>query len=674
MTRIFHISALVWLAATALFLEFGWSPLPGVFLGIGLLLMTTRIKKLPKSMIVCAGAFFLCMASLSVYQARVIAPSQQYAGTKRTLCGTVTDVISCPNYAMIMVETPSSLPRGFCNVKIQMVDFNNLDVKIGNVINYQVELENNPDKFQSLYSENIRFSGELLSVEKIAQKDSIAVHLANYRNTMSHGITRNLTGDEGTILAAMLFGRTAQIPSAIRRDYARAGIAHLLSISGLHLAVYLSILSIILRSFGLSSRSRGVVTSLGVVVFMILSGFSYPIIRSGMMMILWVIAQMIGRDADAHNSLGLVVVLILFRNPYAVFSVSLQLSYLATLGIITFTKPLAGWICRRFWKINLQDLQNHSAWRYNLLTAVCVPFCANMLTLPVVGRTFGYLSFVSPITNLLLSWLIPIALGGGMLCGFMGLMPGCFLIGRFFGFFAGVSVKYINQTAHWWSHLPYAAIPVTQSHLFLWMAVCTIVGVLLWYQRTASAVKRYAVCLAVVSLLSGTLIHKIIMRNTVLFAVDTYGTTLTCVYGKQAIVIGAPDSFENVENIRSFLDDSGAQTVALLVTQYKQDLSRSPMTQLAIDVPIENVIAMDTAHGFSADVFGRVTVSADRDGTNAIQLKIGEFTIVKEFEQLALPAHILINKNNELAMDARLKATMDDHHYASSVFAVRLTK
>lgn len=674
MTRIFHISALVWLVATALFLEFGWSPLPGIFLGIGLLLMTTMIKKLPKSIMVCAGAFFLCMLSLSVYQAVVIAPSQQYAGTKPTLCGTVTDVISCPNYASVMIQTPNSLSRGLNNVKIQLVDFNNLDVKIGDVINYQVELENNPDKWKSLYSENIRFSGELLSVEKIAQKDSIAVHLAKYRNTMSHGITRNLTGDEGTILAAMLFGRTAQIPSEIRRDYARSGIAHLLSISGLHLAVFLSILTIILRSFGLSSRTRGIITSFGVVVFMILSGFSYPIIRSGLMMILWVIAQIIGRDADAHNSLGLVVVLILIRNPYAVFSVSLQLSYLATLGIITFTKPMAGWICSHFWKMSLQDLQKHSAWRYNLLTAVSVPFCANLLTLPIVGRTFGYLSFVSPITNLLLSWLIPIALGGGMLSGFMGLIPGCYLIGRFFGFFAGVSVKYINQMAHWWSNLPFAAIPVAQSHLFLWMAVCTIIGVLLWYQRTSPAVKRYAVCLAVVSLLCGTLIHKVIMRNTILFAVDTYGTSLTCVYGKQALIIGAPDSFENVENIRSFLDDSGAQKVALLVAQTHADLLKSTMTQLAVDVPIENVIALDTSYGFSADVFGQVKVSADRDGTNAVELKIGELTIVKEFDQLALPAHILINKHNELVIDPRLKATMDDHHYASSVFAVRLNE
>lgn len=672
MTRIFHTAGLVWMAATALFLSNGWNPLPGIFLGAVLLAVMAAARKTPKWMITIAGTFFVCTLSLFVYQAVIIAPSQQYEETKRTLPGTVTDVVTAPNHTSILIRTPSSLPRGLKNTNIQLVDFNGLDVKIGDVINYQVVLEKNPAKKLALYSDNIRFSGMLLGVEKIAQVDSIPVRLAQYRDTMSRGVTRNLTGDEGIILSAMLFGRTAQIPSEIRRDYARSGIAHLLSISGLHLAVFISILSALLRFFPISSRCCGVITSISVVIFMFLAGFSYPVIRSGVMMILWISAQIFGRDADARNSLGLVLIVILLNNPYAVFSVSLQLSYLATLSIVTFTKPMANWISSHFWKTRLQDLQNHSAWRYNLLTAICVPFCANLLTFPVVCHAFGFVSLVAPITNLLLSWLIPIALGGGMLCGLMGLFPGLQLLGRFFGLLAGVSVKYVNQAAKWWSDLEFSAIPVTQSHLFLWAAVCTVVGVVLWHQRASGAVKRYAACLAVITLLAGTFFYQVQMRNSVVFAIDTYGTSLTAAYGRQGLIIGAPDSNNSAENIANFLKDHGVTKISLMVAENEADLLKNATVQLAKALPVETAIALDTSNGFSAKLFGQVNVSADRDGTNAVKLELAGLTVVKEFDQLTLPAHILINKRNQLIIDPRLKVTINDHDHGSNVFAVHL--
>lgn len=671
MTRIFHLAGIVWLATAALVLNFGWNPLPGVFLG-AVLLAVLVVGKRPQWMHVAAAAFLACMLTLTVFQFRMLAPSQPYAGTQQTMTGTVTDKVSYPSYTSLTIRASHTLPKGLRDTNIRAADFVGLDVGIGDVINYQIELEDDPLRQHKLYSENIRFSGRLLWAEKIAETNSILVRLARYRDSMSRGITRNLTGEEGKVLSGMLFGRTEQMPSDIRRDYARSGIAHLLSVSGLHLTVFVFLLSILLRFFGLSMRCRRVIMSFSVLIFMALTGFSYSVTRSGIMMLLWILAQMFGRDADARNSLGFALILILLQNPYAVFSISLQLSYLATLGIVTFTRPTADWLSRRFLKINLQELRKKSAWRSDLLSAACVSFCANLLTFPVVCQAFGFVSLVAPLTNLFVAPLVPHALGSGMLCGLTERFPNMRLAGRSFAFAGGVAIQKIDQIAKWWSSLPFTALPVAQYPLVLWVWVCTVVGVLLWRQRAAPAVKRYAASLAVITLLTGLASHSFMTRDAVLLAADTYGSSFAAAYGRQGLLIGAPHSRAAAENLADFFKDNGVTKISLLVTEREKELAENPTVWLAKALPVEQAVALDESYGFSAVLFGQVRISTEGEAAKAVTLDIGGLKIIKEFKQLALPAHILINQRNQLILDPRLRVAVEDHYYACRMFAVRL--
>ncbi len=671
----FHAAGLVWLASAALALGLGWSPAVCLLFGAVLLgILAVAGRKLPRRFAVCAAAFCTCMFSVAAYRAAVIAPSEPYLGTVQRITGTVTDQAVYRNYRRLTIRTSKDLPRGLKNVTIRAVDFNALDVGTGDVVNCLIELENDPERINRLYSENIRFSGRLTDARKTGSAAPFAVRLAVWRDAMSRGITRNLTGEEGTVLSAMLFGRTEQLSPELRRDYSRAGVSHLLAVSGLHLAVLVVLLSGLLRFLKFSPRQSALCTIAAVLLFMGLTGFSHSVTRAGIMLLLLTAAQLLGRDADARNSLGLAAILILLQNPYAVFGISFQLSYFATLGILTFTKPLAEWYSLRVWKISLPELRKRGRWRYGILSCVSVSVCANLLTLPVVCREFGYVSLVSPLTNLLVAASVPFALGGGMLCGLAGLFPGLSLPGRIAGFVGGIAVKWINWICRWWSGQKLAALPVTECYLLIWIVVCVCVAVLLWYLRADAAVKRYAACLAVISLLAGAFSQKVTAGNAVWFEADEYGQSVAIAYGKQGAVVGAPDSERAAQNLAAFFADRGVTGITLLVAEKDAQLDKSPTVSLAKALPVEATVSLDESYGFVSVLFGNVRISAEGKDAKSVRMEIGGLSIVKEFRQLALPAHILLNGRNELIVDPRLDMKAQDSYYGGSVFSVRLPK
>ncbi len=675
MIRVFHAAGLVWLASAALVLGFEFSPMVCALSGLLVLeILAAAGKKLPRRFVVAAAAFCACMLSVAVYHAAVIAPSEPYLGTVQKVTGTVTDQAVFQNYRRLTIRTTKDLPRGLRNVTIRAIDFNALDVDTGDVVNCVVELDNNPERQNKLYSENIRFSGRLTDARKTGGAKPLAVRLSLYRDAMSRGVTRNLTGEEGTVLSAMLFGRTEQLPPALRRDYSRAGISHLLAVSGLHLAVLVMLLSGFLRFMKCSPRQISLCTIAAVLLFMGLTGFSQSVTRAGIMLLLLTAAQLLGRDADARNSLGFAAILILLQNPYAVFSVSFQLSFLATLGIVTFTKPLAEWYSLRVWKISLPELKKRGRWRYGILNGLSVSVCANLLTLPVVCREFGYVSLVSPLTNLMIAALVPIALGSGMLCGLAGLFSELRLPGRIFGLAGGFVVKCMNRICRGWSEQMFSALPVTERYLLVWIVVCVIIAVLLWQLRAQAAVKRYAACLAVISLLAGAFSQKVTARNAVWFAADEYGQSVAIAYGKQGAVIGAPDSARAAQNLAAFFADRGVTGITLLVAEKDAQLDQNPTVLLAKTMPVEAAVALDETYGFVSVLFGNVRVSAKGKDADSVLLEIDGLSIVKEFRQLALPAHILINGRNELILDQRLRVAVQDSYYGSNVFSVRLPK
>jgi ComEC/Rec2-related protein len=140
----------------------------------------------------------------------------------------------------------------------------------------------------------------------------------------------------------MILGDVSDIDDEMMNAFRDTGIAHLLSVSGLHV-------SLLAVAFSLLFRKNAWIRFLAVAVFCALyaaiTAFSPPVVRSGIMLLVGLLAFPLRRRLDAVSALSASFVLILLDNPYALWNAGFQLSYVAVLSMVLlapiFQKPLA---------------------------------------------------------------------------------------------------------------------------------------------------------------------------------------------------------------------------------------------------------------------------------------------------------------------------------------------
>lgn len=201
----------------------------------------------------------------------------------------------------------------------------------------------------------------------------------------------NLNLDTASIFSALLLGNDAKIDSGVRRDFSRLGISHILAISGMHITLISAMLNFILSLVKIPRKPRAIILILATLFFVALTGFSESCVRAGIMMCLFYGFSLFGVRTDSLTSLFLAVSLILIFAPFFIFSVSLQLSFLAMLGCIASAK-----LIRRMKLYRVVKRKIPRYFVYTIITSLMVMG----FTMIVVLINFGSTSLLSPVSNL----------------------------------------------------------------------------------------------------------------------------------------------------------------------------------------------------------------------------------------------------------------------------------
>ena len=235
----------------------------------------------------------------------------------------------------------------------------------------------------------------------IGKASSVSSAVIKFRNAITERInTASRSGDSG-LLAALLTGSRDGIDPTVSLDFSRAGISHLLAISGLHFTVIASAVLSLLKALKIKRGWRSVLVCTVSLAYAFIAGFSYSVLRAMLMLFSVHCASLFSRSRDVYTSLFGAVALITVIEPTAVASCGMWMSFLATLGVV-FAARISGRLRER--------LTDEHTWAQRVFSVAAEPLIvgvfAVLLPLPVSLMVFGTISPISPLTTLLCAPLI----------------------------------------------------------------------------------------------------------------------------------------------------------------------------------------------------------------------------------------------------------------------------
>ncbi|MFW0862534.1 MAG: ComEC/Rec2 family competence protein [Candidatus Komeilibacteria bacterium] len=245
------------------------------------------------------------------------------------------------------------------------------------------------DIYSLCYSPIVKYIG-------LADKYILKRKIVDFKDRVHQVIQKNIVEPEASILSAMLLARRRSIPTDIVDNFSKAGVSHLLAISGMHVSIISLLLVRVLTAFYLPKKLTYPIALLILFMYILMIGMPASAIRAGMMGSVLLIADYFGRVNKSYFALILVAIITLMFNPkLLVYDIGWQLSFLAVLSLVLFSDDV-GKLFKRLPVL------------FGIKAILQATFAAQILTLPWIVFKFNQASLVFPIANILLLPTLPL--------------------------------------------------------------------------------------------------------------------------------------------------------------------------------------------------------------------------------------------------------------------------
>ncbi len=291
---------------------------------------------------------------------------------------------------------------------------------------------------------------------------------------LKDSLLRSFPEDAAGFAVALVTGNKSLLPTGLYAAFRRAGLAHVVAVSGLHISFLAGAMALFLSR---RSRAGTALTLLCVFFFAALAGNSPSALRAAFMSAFVSIAPLVRREDDKPTTFSAVLVLLLIQCPYAAASVSLQLSFAAIAGIYLITPALSEkWFkaIPKWDKFPLKLLRKALVFCAGTLS---VTLGALLFTTPLTAIHFRSVSLAGPFTNLLTLWVASDVFLAGLAAALTGLiLPG---LAFALGWVAAWPARWVMLVAKAVSRLPFASVSLLSGYMVLWFVAAYAI-VLLW--------------------------------------------------------------------------------------------------------------------------------------------------------------------------------------------------
>lgn len=282
----------------------------------------------------------------------------------------------------------------------------------------------------------------VLVVAGLARSDEI-------RARAESGLGRGMPAREAELARGFVLGEDGGIDERTKEDFRRAGLSHLLAVSGQNVTLLALLAMPLMAALGIPLRER-LVWVLGLIaVYVPLAGAGPSIQRAGVMGAAGVVATLAGRRASRLYALLLAFGVTLAIDPGVAADIGWQLSFAAVTGILLLAGPLRQAIAARI---------GSGGWRRALAEGAAVTIAATLATAPLIAFHFETLSTTTLAANLLAMPAVAPAMWLGMASAAASQVPG--LPVEALNWVDALLLGYIAQVAAWCGRPSWAQVDV----------------------------------------------------------------------------------------------------------------------------------------------------------------------------------------------------------------------
>jgi competence protein ComEC len=298
-----------------------------------------------------------------------------------------------------------------------------------------------------------------LSVQSVrALEGNVVVHPLLHARGAARERLGVLFGQRRGLAEALLIAERGGIEPSVRQQFAAAGLTHLLSISGTHVALVAGVLLLVAGVLRLGPVWGGVVAAAGTVGYVLFLGAPHAASRAALQIVLLLAARLTQRPSEPFTLLACAGLLLLAADPLAALDAGFQLSFAGIFGLLTLRRPLLAKMPPR-WPGWLRD-------------GLASGTAATLTTTPIAALHFGLVAFVGIIANLTAIPLVGLCVPAVALTLVVGAVSNAG--GAFLATGAGLLLEGLARTARLAATVPFGRAYVSRATVLAWLSAAGV--------------------------------------------------------------------------------------------------------------------------------------------------------------------------------------------------------
>lgn len=573
---------------------------------------------------IAAGISMLAaIASIFLYWNIKVQPILDSYADKTVMAeGYVTDDIRYKNRYTTYIFQSESMNQEACDAKISLTVPNRFGFEPFDKL--RVKLAPQQSSYPYMMSKGVflyAFVDNAADIQPTGEKhETPYAWIVSVREWLKEVLEARTDAESADVAKAVLLGDKQALSADIYRAFTATGTSYLIVVSGMHLSIATLLLRVLLKR-GVPPWLQFILTVLFVLFFVALTGFTPSVIRAGVMLSIASLANVVLRDPDGVNSLGVAAWVMTAANPLAVGDMGLLLSFSATFGILVWADPICRFCLRRLplKKKKRKGTQYTLGMRagYMLRRSVrgIVAFVSVSLaaTLWVIPLTILSFEKVTPLTVLISLAAYPLTcivlLAAVLLFVFQWLPPVAFVLEKALSWAAHALIHVEAFSAQ----LPFATIAADKMFWKIWVGVTAALVILGYLIHRRRHYVFYAAVISILTLTIGGSLTYLYADNAAALTITRYGSAYSVAVekGSNLSFLSCGGSQKDTGAVLSAAERCGQVDMVIMTSRTKSNTGC--LAALAERYDIENVISVEGKNGEKP--VGAEDALTIRDGT-----------------------------------------------------------